>query len=81
MDEPHAVVRLLIARMESHPEEFKRDVVLSADRWHVVVAEITEWGNEVDRAALDAGMRGIRLGEAHKMVMDELLNGEDRRRK
>jgi hypothetical protein len=80
MDEPHAVVKLLVARMESHPEEFKRYGATYGDRWHSIVSDITEWGNEADKAAMGAALRDIRLGEAHEDMMDELCNGPERRR-
>lgn len=76
-DEPHAVVKLLLARMESHPEEFKRNVDC---RWYHTIGDINEYGNETDKAAINAKLRDIRLGEAHEDAMDELLNGPERRR-
>lgn len=81
VDEPHAVVKLLVARMESHPEEFKRHGATYGDRWHSIVSDIAAWGNETDNAAMDAALRDIRLGEAHEDALDELLNGPERRRK
>jgi hypothetical protein len=77
MSEPHDVVKLLLARMESHPEEFKSH----ADRWDRVLLEVLEHGNEAEIAAIHASVRNIRLGEAHEDMMDELCNGEERRRK
>lgn len=77
MSEPHAVVKLLLARMESHPEEFKSYV---RGRWDDVVNEITEYGNETDKAAINAKLRDIRLDEAHADALDELCNGPERRR-
>jgi hypothetical protein len=77
-DEPHAVVRLLLKRMESHPEEFKRSL---NSRWYDIIGEINAWGDEADKAAINAKLRDIRLGEAHEDMMDELLNGPERRRK
>lgn len=80
-DEPHEVVKILLARMESHPEEFKRTAEPYYDRWQRCIDTINSFGNEADTAAINAGMRSIRLAEVHEQVMDELLNGEDRRRK
>jgi hypothetical protein len=80
-NEPHAVVRLLLKRMESHPEEFKRNTLPSADRWNSIVSDVIEWGNEADTNAINAALRNIRLGEAHEDMMDELVNGPERRRK
>lgn len=80
-NEPHAVVRLLLARMESHPEEFKVGDGPFLDRWYDSINTINAYGNETDRAALNAKLRDLRLGEAHEQVMDELLNGSEKRRK
>lgn len=80
-DKPHPVVELLLARMESHPEEFKRYEGPYNDRWYDHVNTINAYGNEADKAALATGLREIRLGEVHEQVMDELLNGDERRRK
>lgn len=80
-DEPHAVVRLLLARMESHPDEFKLKNGPYHDRWYNHLSAINTYGSEVDKAAINAKMRDVRLTEVHEQVMDELLNGEDRRRK
>lgn len=81
MDEPHDVVKLLLARMESHPEEFRVGGKPYSDRWDEHVSGIQAFGNAVDTAALDAKLRDIRLGEIHERVMDELLNGPDKRRR
>lgn len=76
-DEQHAATRLLLKRMESHPEEFMR----GADRWGSFIEDIFEYGHEFDKAAINGGLRNIRLGEVHEWIMDELLNGEQRRAK
>ena len=76
-DEPHAVVRLLLARIESHPEEFRQ----GGYRWRNIIDQVTEFGLEIDKKAMDDALRAIRLTEAHEEMMDELINGEDRRRK
>jgi len=77
VSEPHEVVKLLIKRMDSHPEEFKKD----ADRWDRVLVEVLEHADEAEIAAIHASVRNIRLGEAHEDMMDELCNGDERRRK
>jgi len=74
-DELHAVTRLLLKRMESHPEEFTR----GTDRWGGFVEDILRYGNEAEKTALNAALRDIRLGEVHEWVMDELLTGPERR--
>ena len=76
-DKLHEVVQLLLARMESHPEEFQRGM----SRWAWMVEGVMTSCSEEERAALHAGLRPIRLKQLHEDVMDELLNGEERRRK
>lgn len=86
-EEVHPVVKLLLARMESHPEEFSgyisRDDMLEvpegSNRWGVVLDTVDEFGSDADKAALAPAMRNIQLEEAHKWMMDELLHGESRR--
>lgn len=80
-DEPHDVVKLLLARMESHPEEFRLKDPSYHDRWYNHMSAINTYGNEADKAALAAKIRDIRMSEIHEQVMDELLNGDERRRK
>lgn len=81
VDEPHEVVKLLLARMESHPEEFRVADAPFHDRWYDHINGVHAYGNEADKAAIAAKLRDIRLDEIHERVMDEMLNGEDRRRK
>lgn len=76
-DEPHAVVRLLLARIESHPEEFKRGTA----RWVSITNQVEDWGSEADKQTINDALRNFRLTSAHEEMMEELLNGEDRRRK
>lgn len=74
-DEMHDVVNLLLKRMESHPEEFARGM----SRWGWLVNDAMEHGSDEERAALKKGLRPILMQEIHEHVMDELLNGEERR--
>jgi hypothetical protein len=67
--------------MESHPEEFRVADAPFHDRWYDHINGIHAYGNEADKAAIAAKLRDIRLDEIHGRVMDEMLNGEDRRRK
>jgi len=80
-EEPHAVVRLLLKRMESHPEEFKRERGAFLDRWAVFVSDIDDFGSTEDKAVMREAMRKFRMNEIHEAVMDELVNGPDRRHK
>lgn len=76
-EELHPVVELLLARMKSHPEEFAN----GASRWGWMINDIMDHGTGEECAALKAGLRPIRLQEVHEVVLDELCNGEERRRK
>jgi hypothetical protein len=78
-DEPHDVVKLLVARMESHPEEFR--VGIGPERWVTYIDMVQDYGNEADKAALNAKLRSILMDELHEQVLDELMNGPERRRK
>jgi hypothetical protein len=86
-DEVHPVVELLIARMESHPEEFKDDYMMSevrptagSGRWLLATQAIQDHGSKRDVEALNAALSKIYMQYIHEWTMDELLNGEDRRR-
>ena len=80
-DEPHDVVKLLLARMESHPEEFTLKQGRYHSRWFDHINAVNSYGNKIDKAALNTKLRDIRLAEIHEQVMDELCNGDERRRK
>ena len=80
-DEPHEVVKLLLARMESHPEEFRIGDGVFHLRWSRQIDMIHDHGREADKAALNAKLRDIIMDEVHEQVMDELCNGPERRRK
>lgn len=74
----HPVVELLLARMKSNPEEFT-SANDHEDRWGYAIETIEGYGSAEDKAALVEGLRSIRLNEAHRWAMDDLLNGEERR--
>ena len=81
MSEPHEVVKLLIKRMDSHPEEFRIGQGIFHQRWSHHVDIVQDHGSDADKAALNAKLRDILMDELHEQVMDELCNGEERRRK
>jgi hypothetical protein len=72
-DEPHDVVKLLVARMESHPEEFKSDM---NGRWAQWLDQLLPFVTEAERVLLREPM----MQDIHEEVLDELLNGPERRR-
>jgi len=82
-DELHPVVKLLVARMESHPQEFGRGPISNEaeDRWWRVRETVENFGTEEERAAIQTAIREIELRNAHEWMMDELCNGDERRRK
>lgn len=87
-DEPHAVVRLLLKRMESHPEEFggndpSEEYISQTenDRWWQARTLVMDFGTEEEKAAVAAALRKIKLDVAHQWMMEELCNGDERRRK
>lgn len=76
--EMHDVVQLLLARMESHPEEFLWE---TGNRWQSTLGSVREYGTPEEINAIDAGLRVIMLQQAHEGMLDELLNGDERRRR
>lgn len=88
--ELHPVVELLLARMKSHPEEFMDEYLFSElepvthygnGRWEAVLRAVCKNANETELEAINEALRPIRLNQAHEHMMDELCNGEERRRK
>jgi len=75
-NENHPLVDLMLARMESHPHEF--DGI--NNRWVPAVADINEYAPPEQAALVTAKLNAIKLDKAHHWAMDELLNGEERRR-
>ena len=73
-DNIHPVVELLAARMESNPEEFAPD---GEGRWAQWLDELIPFVTEAERVML----RGPMMQTFHEQVLDELLNGPDKRRK
>lgn len=74
-DNIHPAVELLLARMKSHPEEFPR----GGGRWAGLIQNMQELLSEEEVSLLKSHMRTIRLDEFHADIMDELLNGPERR--
>ncbi len=71
-DNIHPAVRLLAKRMESHPEEFGSD---TGGRWATIIHNLMEFATPEEKLLL----RKARMDEIHEDVIDELLNGEERR--
>lgn len=71
-DNVHPVVELLAARMESHPEEFGPN---RGGRWAEWLDQLIPFVTEAERVML----RGPMMQDIHEEVLDELLNGDERR--
>lgn len=74
--ENHPLVDLMLARMGTHPEEFDG----SNNRWYMTLIDIEEYAPPEQAALIKAKIAAIRLDAAHHKAMDELCNGEERRR-
>lgn len=72
MSEPHDVVKLLVARMESNPEEFNDD----DGRWAQWLDELLPFVTDEERVMLRKPM----MQTIHEEVLDELMNGLEKRR-
>jgi len=72
-DNIHPVVELLAARMESHPEEFGGN---GSGRWAEWLDHLIPFVTEEERVMLRKPM----MQTIHEDVLDELLNGPERRR-
>jgi hypothetical protein len=79
-DEPHEVVKLLLARIESHPEEFEGGMSSRHTRWRKALEDVFSNLTDEEAKPLQSALNKVRLDEIHKSVMDELLNGDERRR-
>jgi len=84
----HPVVELMLARMESHPEEFrdehmlaKGELIADYGRWYLALRAIKDNGSEQDIEALNEALGAIRMEQVYEWALDELLNGEARRAK
>lgn len=64
----HPGVALLLARMDSHPEEFKDD-----KRWAIHYQHQKPHWNSTEKKLFNAKMRAIRMQAMHERLMKELL--------
>jgi len=82
MDKIHPVVQLLAQRMESHPEEFTfndKGSLAVTGRWGAWIAQLGWHFNEEEKELIYGRAKELIFGRVHKEVMDELLNGDERR--
>jgi len=81
-DNIHEVVKLLAARMESHPEEFPvnpNGQLPIGGRWSPWLAQAEHLMNDAERTLIYDKAKEVIFQRIHEEVMDELLNGEQRR--
>ena len=81
-DNVHPVVELLAARMESHPEEFRiydNSTLAIGGRWETWISQIRPFMNGAEHEMLFSTAKEAFLQRVHEEVLDELMNGEERR--
>ena len=80
MSEYHDVVKLLLARMESHPEEFtninmtREQDRLYTSRWGALITQFWHVLTREEQAALDNALVTANRNNFHSEVMKELLD-------
>ena len=81
-EELHPAVQLLLKRMESHPEEFvpPPEMAWTPSRWQHVLEVVVDHGSAADKEAVDNKIRALQMERLHQWALDELLNGEERRK-
>jgi len=69
-DDPtiHEGVKLLLARMESHPEEFENDA-----RWARFYQQYKSHWNSTEKRLFSKKMRAIRMKAMHESLIKELM--------
>ena len=80
--ELHDGVKLLIARMKSHPEEFagvsgmdEHQYTISSSRWTSVIHQYWRHLTEQEQEAIKAGVRNANRHCFHAAVMETILVG------
>lgn len=65
----HPAIELLLARMESNPEEFVNTI---NGRWGKILTKVSEAAPEQDWELIKAKLKTVRLDVLHKQIMQEL---------
>ena len=82
-DKPHPAVELLLARMDSHPEEFVSDTLpvygSRADVLRKLVHNVLDNVEGPHVLPIKEKLDQLYLDMYHKELMDELLSGDDKR--
>ncbi len=85
----HPLVELIVTRIRTHPDEFvDRDRtdsyaelgVADRSRWFTIIYEFSQIATEEEKAAVNAALHGPQMDLLREEFLDELLNGEERRR-
>ena len=74
-EDVHPVVELILARMESHPDEFSGENG-GYSGWRPILDNIRHYASNTEKKLLKAGERKIGLNVLHKKVMKKLLDGD-----
>lgn len=69
----HPAVELLLARIDSNPEEFVEGM---SGRWGSILIRLSEAAPEEDWDRIQVRLRDIRLDEIHRQIMRELCAPE-----
>lgn len=77
-DNLHPVTKLLLARIEEHPEEFLEEPY-EKGRWDHIVLRIRTAGLPEDVEAINLAIGKVTMDKIHTDAMDELINGPERR--
>ena len=84
-DNVHPAVVLIVERMKSHPEEFAagleapRHLGSEGARWGRLLERMEPWLSDADKAYLDQHFRALAMERIHHDMLDELMNGPERR--
>lgn len=74
-EDVHPVITLLICRMRSHPEEFRKGYKVQT-RWSPVIDQLRDVCPYEQMKELEAVLAGIHMDELHERVMNMMLNGD-----
>jgi len=67
----HPAVRLMLARMDSNPEEFRP----RGFRWEVLLRAMLDASSAEERVLLTAAINRFSMDDVHEKIMSELLKG------
>ena len=71
-------VRILLERMETHPEEF--DAMGRDSKWENLVYKFSEWLDEEDKEVFKNAIKKMRQQKFTELVMEELVDPAEKSR-